>query len=361
MTCSQGIHHRGVAAAFDKYLGMQHSSSSQHILRHWAVRGDTVTTILFNGNMPFHDQFTLPGGDQHDVDPAWFDKQKQRPIHKNDPTLRDWLAEEVDALRAFHDGNANANETASAMTRPISTSPVPDLGGYSDEILGLNNLWQVIIAGLVEWPDSRTPALFALLDAIARVPDEIHRSQATDDSGRPMTWVAFPYFALNWPGDLQPGQICRQCPDEASLTSARQLYLRIKDLEAQLIAKHVMRMSKQTIQSIIRALEKDIDEGDRQVATDEATAYHQVKLDFHILAMSFMFRYNAQAIYDQVVRDGLRDWTPLQMPEGAREFKDGAERWSFWKRRLSELAEGDAEGEVKRAAVATLEAMALYS
>ncbi|KAF2765292.1 hypothetical protein EJ03DRAFT_331106 [Teratosphaeria nubilosa] len=311
--------------------------------------------------MLFHDRFTLPSGDQLNVHVAWFDKQKQRPVHKDDSTLRGWLAEEVDALQAFRDGQTDVDATASAMTRPISTSSVPAMGGYSDDIVALNTLWQVIIAALVEWPDTRTPDLFALLGAIAKLPSKIHQGEATDDDDKPCTWAGFPYFALNWPGDVQPGQICRQCPDEASLASARRLYLRVKDLEARLVAKNVIGMSKQTIQSIIRALEKNIDDSDQQLAPDEATAYYQVKLDFHIPAMSFMFRYNGQAIYDQVVRDGLKHWTPRQMPEEARAFEDGAARWSFWKQRLGQLAQGGGDDEVKMAAEATLDSMALCS
>ena len=220
--------------------------------------------------MPFHDRFMLPGDDRRDADAAWFDKQKQRIVQKNNATLRGWLAQEVNALRAFHDGHASADETAPAITRPVSISPVLDLGGYSDEIFALNTLWIVIIAALVESQIIRTPDLFALLDAIAKVPDKIHNGKAADDSGRQLTWDKSPYFCLNWPDDLQPGQIWRGCSDEASLASCRRLYLRIKNIEAQLAAKHVLGMSKQMKQYVIRALEKNIDDSDRQVTPDEA-------------------------------------------------------------------------------------------
>jgi hypothetical protein len=143
------------------------------------------------------------------------------------------------------------------------------------------------------------------------------------------------------------------------LASARRLYLKIKDIEAQLVAKHVLRMNKSMIQYIIRALEKKINHSDEQLAPDEATDYSQVRLDFHIPAISFMFKYNGREIYNQVVQNGLRDWTQRQLPIGAREFKSGAERWSFWRRRLAELAQGDADDHVKVAAQASLEFMSL--
>jgi hypothetical protein len=234
---------------------------------------------------------------------------------------------------------------------------VLDHGGYSNSILALGLLWLVIITALIEWPSARTPDLLELLGAMAKVPGKIHKGQATNPDGKQLNWNWFPYFAMYWPGDLQPGQICRQCPDEASLRSSRRLYLRIKDLEAQLLAKHIMGMSRQIVQYIIRSLEKTIDHSDSQIAPNEAAAYAQVKLDFHIPDISYMFMYNGQEIYNQVVRDGLRDLTPHQMPDAAMEFENGAERWSFWKRRLGELAHDAPDDEVKIAAAATLEHM----
>lgn len=62
----------------------------------------------------------------------------------------DWLATQVNALEAFHDARMNADEAALSMTRPLSVSPVPALGDYSDEILAVCKLWRVIIAAPIE-------------------------------------------------------------------------------------------------------------------------------------------------------------------------------------------------------------------
>lgn len=59
----------------------------------------------------FYNRFKLPNDDQHHADPAWFDRQKQRHVDKDDPALRRWLADEVDALKAFHDGYTDAEGT----------------------------------------------------------------------------------------------------------------------------------------------------------------------------------------------------------------------------------------------------------
>jgi hypothetical protein len=255
----------------------------------------------------------------------------------------------------------NADEAALSMTYPLSASPVPALGDYSDEILAVSNLWRVIIAALIEWPSTRAPEIFTLLNAIAKAPGNIHKGEAVDDQGEKLTWAQFPYFGMIWHestgAEIQPGQICRQYSNSTLVALARKLYLKIKDIEAQLVAKHVLTTNKAMIQLIIRALEKEIDQSDEQLAPDEATGYGQVKLDFHIPAVSFMFKYNEREVYDQVVTKGLGDWTKGQLPDGARGFQNGAERWSFWRKRLEDLSQGNADDEVKAAAQASLEYM----
>lgn len=311
--------------------------------------------------MLFHERFSLPGGDQHDVYPAWFERQKQRSVQKNDPSLRHWLAAQVDELKAFYDDHVDADEAALSMTHPVSVSPVPALGGYSDDALALGNLWRLIIAALIEWPSTLTPKIFTLLDAIAKAPGSIHKGEAVTEAG-PLTWAQFPYFGMTWyestGADIQPGQICRQYSDSSlGLSQARKLYLKMKDMESQLVAKHVLAMNKPMLQRIIRTLEKGIEQSDEQIAEDEATGYSQVKLDFHVPAISFMFKYNERDIYDRVVVKRLGDWTKRQLPKEAREFQNGAERWSFWKRRLEELSHENSNDEVKAAARASLEYM----
>lgn len=246
------------------------------------------------------------------------------------------------------------------MTHSISTSSVPDVGSYSNEIMGVGTLWKILIFALIEWPITRTPDVLSLLAAIAEVPDIIHNGEAADEDGKPWRWSQFPYFSLYWPNHYRPGEICRRCSDEGELAAARRLYLRVKDLEAQLIANKVMGLGMGRIQDIIRALEKNIDDSDRRTATNEAAAHDQVKLDFHIPAISFLFRYDVREIYDRVVRDGHRDWTPGQLlPEVSKGFEDGAERWTFWKQRLGELTQGKEGDDVAVAARSALRSMVL--
>jgi hypothetical protein len=313
------------------------------------------------GEKPFREIFEFPREGQHDVDTAWFERRKQSPVQKNDPSLRDWLVKQVDALKAFHDGHMTAEEAALSMTHPVSVSPVPDLGGYCDQILAVCNLWRVFIPALMEWPSARVPDIFTLLDAIGKAPGDPHKGESDDGDGDKLTWAQFPYFGFSWyertRADFQPGQICRRYSDPALLASAQKVYLQLKDMEAQLVAAHVMPLNYRMIHRIIWALEKEIDRSDEGVAPCEATGDRQIRLDWHIPAVSFMFKYNERALYEKVVTKGLEDWTKGQLAALPRQYQTGAERWSFWKKRLEELSKGDASDEVKAAAEASLEHM----
>ena len=57
---------------------------------------------------------------------------------------------------------------------------------------------------------------------------------------------------------------------------------------------------------------------------------------------------------------GLGDWTKRQLKGEARKFRNGAERWSFWRTRLEELSQGNGDDEVKAAAQASLEYMSSH-
>lgn len=311
--------------------------------------------------MQFIGRFTLPQDDQLLVPGAWFDAQKQQPVQKNDPGLRRYLESEIDTLQAFHDGRTDVVEAARDITQPISTSSSPDLGGYSDQTLAVTALWSLVIKALMEWPSSHIPNLLNLLTEIKKLPDNIHGGEVAGDSGDTLGWRHLPWFAMAWNdgtnASLQPGQIYRQCSDEHSLIVARRIYLKSKEIEAQLVAQNILGLSKSMVQNIIRALEKDIDENDSHIASSESAGFTQVKLDFQIPAICSHLNYNRDKLYSEVVENGLKDWTPRQIPAEAKQFKDGSERWAFWEQRLSEIAEGEFDINVKNAAKASLDCM----
>ncbi|KAF2722597.1 hypothetical protein K431DRAFT_283736 [Polychaeton citri CBS 116435] len=310
--------------------------------------------------MPLHNHYTLPKDDQQQtVDASWFDTQQKRWSRANE-AIHGFLTEEMKALQAFHDGKATAEETAHAITRPISTSPVPSLGTYSDESVAIADLWRLLMTALMEWPSCRTPDLLELLSAIGKVPDKVHSGEATNDTGEEqLEWSTYPYIGMVWYGanELEPGQIVKQSPDAATLETARTIYLRQREIDAQLIARGVYSWRKQIVQYIIKTLEKKPDPNDRLPAPDEATAYDQVRLEFQIPGVSSWFRHNGQDIFNDVVRDELKDWRKKDMPKHAVHFERGIDRWTFWEKRLSEISRDEADDGVRAAADAALECM----
>ncbi|KAF1818379.1 uncharacterized protein K489DRAFT_405123 [Dissoconium aciculare CBS 342.82] len=242
----------------------------------------------------FTQPFTHPPVDARLVHTSWFEAQRL-PQSNSKSIVDGWHDETVDVLKAFHGNDKNAEETAFALTRSISSSPILDLGSYSNE----------------------------MLDAMAKLPDKLFNSEMTSSEGgdEPLTWADFPYFAAGL-GDteesIQPGQLCRISLNPESTAAARMLYLRFQDMEVQCVARHIFKSTDSLVYYISNTLEKPIDELDQQVmpavdrvkghsfnSYNEATAYHQVKLEWNIPAVASWFRYNAQKIYD-LVHAGVR-------------------------------------------------------
>jgi hypothetical protein len=312
----------------------------------------------------FTKPFTQPPADARHAHASWFEEQR-KPQSDAKSIVDGWHNESVDILKAFHDGEKNALETAFAITRPISSSPVPDLGSYSNEGIPLTNLWGLFHHALLEWPANRMPDLFAVLEATAKLPDKLFNGEMTSSEGgdEPLTWAAFPYFAadLNDTDECsQPGQLCRMFPDPESMAAARMLYLRFQDMKAQCVARHIFNSTDSLVSFISNTLEKPTDELDRQMmpavdhaksrsfnSYNEATAYHQVKLEWNIPAVASWFRYNTQKIYD-LVHAGVR---LNEVPEKSEhQWSHGSERWTYWKQRLAELAASHEDERVRTSA-----------
>jgi hypothetical protein len=310
----------------------------------------------------FTKPFTQPPADVRHVHALWFEGQR---LPQSKSVVDSWHNESVDVLKAFHDGEKNAQETAFAITRPISSSPTPELGSYANEGIPLTNLWGLFHHALLEWPISRTPDLFAVLEAMAKLPDKLFNGEMTPSEGgdEPFTWANFPYFAADLADTeecMQPGQLCRMFPDPASAAAARTLYLRLQDIEAQCVARHIFNSTDSLVYYISNTLEKPVDELDRQImpafdhakgrsfnSYNEATAYYQVKLEWNIPAAASWFRYNAQKIHD-FVHAGVR---LHKVPEKSEHrWSHGSERWAYWKQRLAELTASHEDERVRTSA-----------
>lgn len=179
---------------------------------------------------------TLYSESSPSIDEQWFEAQLKR-YEKS--AYKECYGEEVAALKDFYNGKTNAEQAATAITQPISKSPIQDLGGYSDDAVALSQLWNLLRNALIEWPSSRTPDLVALLLAMTKVTDPIHRGELLDDAGeKPEPWAELPFFYMVWsdPFWRTPGQIARQSKDAASRKHECKVYIKQQDVEARLVA-----------------------------------------------------------------------------------------------------------------------------
>ena len=294
----------------------------------------------------------------HQVPQAWFDAPLSNYRGKSE-SLKSILTEEIAALQAFYLYQTSPDKAAQAITRPISNSFIPDLGTYSDEIVALCKLWEVLVNALIEWPPSRTPDLVALLTAISNIPDYIHRGEATNDDGRPLTWNGLPYFTMLWRDAhwMSPGDIAKECSndDEAARQHARDNYLKTQDVEAQLVAAGVFDM-KRAFHSLIWILERKLDptDGDKDKAEvsneAEAETYEPLEPDFHIPAAVYWIKHNGQKLYGSLSKDRMENWNQKDIPSVAKHFDQPTQHWSFWENRLIEIAKDGPDDFVRNAA-----------
>jgi hypothetical protein len=139
-------------------------------------------------------QYTLYPENSSLIDEHWFQSQLNR-YEKN--AYKACYEEEVAALQAFYNGETGIEQAATAITRPITNSPIHDLGGYSDDAVAICQLWSLFRCALIEWPQSRTADLVALLSATTRVTDLIHRGKLLDDDDeKPLSWAEHPFFQI---------------------------------------------------------------------------------------------------------------------------------------------------------------------
>jgi hypothetical protein len=175
------------------------------------------------------------------MDEQWFESQLDRNVHN---PYKVCYSEEVTALKDFYNGKTDLELTANAITQPISMSPIQEMGDYSDDAVALCQLWNLIKDALMEWPASRTADLVALLSAMTKVTDPIHRGELLDDADeKPRSWAELPWFHMVWFDTFwrTPGQIARQAINEASRKYECQVYIKQQDVEARLVSAGIFK------------------------------------------------------------------------------------------------------------------------
>jgi hypothetical protein len=186
--------------------------------------------------------FTLLPEDAASVPKYWFEVQHNRN-HKNQ-VHKACHEKEIAALEFFSNGEKGVDETAHAITEPISTTSIQDAGGYSDGCIALCHLWTLLTNALIEWPSSRTPDLVGLLSAISKITDPIHRGEfLDDDEEKPCPWAELPYLGMVWFDTfwMTPGQILRRATNAVARIQAHDLYFKQQDIEARLVAAGIFK------------------------------------------------------------------------------------------------------------------------
>lgn len=206
----------------------------------------------------------------------------------------------------------------------------------------------------MEWPSCRTADLVALLVAISKLLGGLHRGEAHDDDERPLAWKYLPHIAMVWSDAtwMRPGQLARRTPvtdDGAARQRVRLIYIKEQDVEAQLVREGIFEPQR-GYQHLIRTLEKIPGPQDDAEASDDAEADFQLKLDFQVPAAACWLKHNGRVLRDGLVKDELKDWEKRKIPAEAMQFSYPAERWTYWEKRLREIAKSGPDDSTREAA-----------
>ncbi|KAK7420738.1 hypothetical protein QQX98_002540 [Neonectria punicea] len=230
-----------------------------------------------------HPEFYSPSSEDYQgVLPEWFDAQHSR-YSSNSDILKAYLAKEIDALKAFHDGETNTEQASHTITRPISTTPIPAVGTSSDDIVVLTQLWRLYKDALIEWPH-------VSLD---------------DDDEKPFTWESLPYIVMVWTGYhwMDPIGIVERCADAIARRHARDVYIKQQDVEAQIVAAGIFKW-KHAIKHVINALESE--PRTKSYPQPRRNGEEELVVDFHIPAAGRWIKDLGQRMYTSLKNDEVK-------------------------------------------------------
>ncbi|KAM4062778.1 hypothetical protein HRG_007598 [Hirsutella rhossiliensis] len=293
------------------------------------------------------------------ISDGWFSEQFDRHGGNNE-ILLSCLKEEIAVLEAYYQGKTSTGDAASAITRPISNSPAPALGGYSDEIVGLCQLWRVFTDALADWPSDRFADLVELLKAISEIPDSIHRGEALDDDGKEsLTWNRLPYFSMVWFDKYweEPRDIVEKCSTDEDKARAKEAYVTQQDSTARLVAAGILQRRK-AFEYMTRALWAESEpKGDSDNWSDRS-AMRQWILSFYISAVAAWMERTGHSVYLDLQSIDIQNRPPPAAPSGATKYSDRSrEDWSSWKKRLLDVAQNESDEATKKAVTAAMETM----
>ena len=256
-------------------------------------------------------------------------------------------------MQKYQSGTISVEQAAQAITRPISTTSIPSVGGESDDIIAVCQLWDLLMDALVEWPNHSVPSIVALLVAISKVPDYIHRGE-TLDNGKPLTWHSLPLMYMCWYDKhwMSPGRIVKEATDVPQRERLCAIYVKIKDAESQIIAAGFFRWST-AISYIISVLEKEPSTQDQDPRSVSTRMYP----DFQLPAIHSWIKHNGPNLFQCINNDNLEDLHVRDNSHSSQPFKNSKDRWVFWKERLLEIGTETSDKAVLEQAQETIKLM----
>ncbi|THX61664.1 hypothetical protein D6D06_00430 [Aureobasidium pullulans] len=271
----------------------------------------------------------LPDESRMTVERAWFDSHG----HENQHHL-----EEIKVLRVYHDKRMTAEETAYAITRPLTQGTALGDGTVlaKDECFVLMSL---LASALAEWPLTRTKDLIALLQAFRSLEDGPNNSLIFSD--HPLEWKHLPYFSAIWCNDYcqeRPGYIAEryhQSPTRRSYEMA--IYLKRQDVWAQLTAAGFTPI-KDAYFIVIWALEQKAE------LNDSLDPSEKIIPELHIPAAARWIHALGKRFYQDAVEEKLQDgYRVSRFPNMVLNYDHMCkDRWAFWENRFIEFANGAA-------------------
>ncbi|THY09627.1 hypothetical protein D6D03_00257 [Aureobasidium pullulans] len=288
----------------------------------------------------------LPDENSHIVPDEWFDHRIRAD---------QYLSEEVEALKAYHDKCLTGGEAAYAITRRVTDGTALDDGTMlaNDQCFALMSL---LASALDKWPLTRTGDLITLLQAFRRLEDGPNKSLIFSDHS--LEWKHLPYFSSIWCNDYcqeRPGYIAEryhQSPTRRSYEMA--IYLKRQDVWAQLTAAGFTPI-KDAYFIVIWALEQKAE------LNDSLDPSEKIIPELHIPAAARWIHALGKRFYQDAVEEKLQDgYRVSRFPNMVLNYDHMCkDRWAFWEKRFTEFANG-AGGEdelTKKEAKAAVEHM----
>ncbi|PKY08589.1 hypothetical protein P168DRAFT_286703 [Aspergillus campestris IBT 28561] len=295
--------------------------------------------------------------EEHQVLQEWLSQRLLNYPSKSQP-LQSIYASEITSLQAFVLNQTTPEEAAHAITRPISTTPIPDLPAtYNPEIVALCRLLELLVDALLEWPSSRTPGLIALLTAMSNTPDGLHRGEALDDDDELLTWSQLPYINMVWRDTTwrTPSIIVEECAERGdtsatALHHAADQYIKAQDIEAQLVAAGLFDMSR-PFHYVVHTLEWHLGTKDKpETQTMGFWVSEPFEPRFQVPAVAGWMKHTGRKLYEGLCGGEMENWNPRRIDTVMKHFDCPSERWAFWEEQLVGVARDWPDEVVRREA-----------